>query len=192
MGQILRHWRILAATAFSALLVVGSYALARGIASPPVAQASTETALLQAIATKDSDSDGLPDWEEALYGTDPQVADSRHLGMTDGEAVSRGLIVPKAIADAPAATPSSDTSPSLIDSSLPPAPPEGSITAAFAKNFLTIFLAAKESNGGADLSESQMQDVAIRRSARFLPPSRRRQISRRRAISEFPVRAQTS
>ncbi len=149
--NILEHWRILTATLFSVVLIGGVYVLGRGIESPSRAQASAETALLQAIATKDADGDGLPDWEEVLYGTSPSTTDTFHLGMTDGEAVARGLIVPKAIADIPVA--GSETSPSG-------APSEGTITAAFAKTFFTLYLAAKQASGGADLSESDMSNVA--------------------------------
>ena len=157
MGQILQNWRVLAAIFFSAVLIVGAYMLARSIESPRAAQASMETALLQAIATKDSDGDGLPDWEEQLYNTSPNTTDTFKLGMTDGEAVAKGLIVPRAIADIPFAT----SSPASIDvDGLPPAPAEGTLTAAFAKNFFTLYLAAKQASGGADLSESDMQDVA--------------------------------
>lgn len=161
MGErILPHWRVLAATLFSAVLVVGAYILARGVESPSLAQASTETALLQAIATKDSDNDGLPDWEEALYGTDPRVTDSFHLGMTDGEAVAKGLIVPKAIADIQAA-PSGGATNSNIDYAANglAAPTEGSLTDAFSKNFFSLYVAAKQANGGADLTDAQMQNV---------------------------------
>lgn len=151
------NWRIITATLFSAVMVAGAYVIARGIESPSLAQASTETALLQAIATKDSDADGLSDWEEALYGTNSHVTDTFHLGMTDGEAVAKGLIVPKAIADIAVAT----SSPASLDANgLPPPPAEGTLTAAFAKSFFTLFLAAKEKNGDGDLSESQMSDVA--------------------------------
>jgi len=156
-GEIFKHWNILAATLFSAVLVIGSYVFAHGIESPRVAEASTETALLKAIASKDSDSDGLPDWEESLYGTDPHIADTFHLGMTDGEAVTRGLIVPKAIADISVATSSAA---SLDTDGLPTAPAEGTLTATFAQSFFTLFIGARQANGGADLSESQMSDVA--------------------------------
>src|SRR5512133_1855569 len=132
MGKIPEHWRILAATVFSVVLVVGAYILARGIGSPPLAEASAESALLKAIAVRDSDSDGLPDWEEALYGADPQNPDSFRLGMTDSQAVARGLVVPKAIADIATAT--SSPSGEVVDTSLPPAPAEGTLTAAFSKN----------------------------------------------------------
>ena len=156
MGQILRNWRILTATVFSLVLIIGAYLLARNIGSPPFAEASAETALLQAIASRDSDADGLPDWEESLYGTDSHITDTFKLGMTDGEAVARGLIVPKAIADIRTATSSSA---SLNSDGLPTSPADGTLTAAFAQNFFTIFVEAKATNGGGDLTKSQMNDV---------------------------------
>ncbi len=161
MEGILRNWRIPAATLFSMAFIVGAYLLAKNIERPPSAQASAETALLQAIATKDSDSDGLTDWEEQLYGTDPQKADTRNLGMTDGEAVAKGLIIPKAIADiaAPATALSTQTDVDYAAHGLPQPPAEGTLTAVFAKNFFTIYLNVRSANGGNDLSESQLADV---------------------------------
>lgn len=159
MGErLFGHWRVVAATLFSAVLISGAYLFAKSIEAPSLAQASEEMALLQAIATRDSDSDGLPDWEEALYGTDPHVTDSFKLGMTDREAVARGLVVPKAIADISVATGAPGGA--VVDPSLPPAPAEGTLTASFADSFFALYLAARQENGGADLSESQMQDVA--------------------------------
>ena len=154
---ILAHWRTLTATLFSVALIVGVYIIARGVESPPTALASTESALLQAIATKDTDGDGLSDWEEALYGTSPSIVDTSNLGMTDGEAVARGLIVPISIADIPPA-PSSPAS--AGSGGLPPAPREGTLTAAFAKTFFALFVKAKQASGGADLSESELQKVS--------------------------------
>jgi len=139
------NWRILAATSFSVVLVVGAYLLARNIESPSIAQASEETALLKAIATKDSDADGLPDWEEALYGTSPTNPDTFKLGMTDGEAVAKGLIVPKAISDLVVAT----SSPSV-----------GTLTDSFAKSFFALYLSAKQMNGGTDLTADQTSALA--------------------------------
>ena len=156
-GRISENRNVALATLFAVVLIVGAYVLARGIEKPQVAEASTETELLKAIASKDTDSDGLPDWEEALYGTDSRKSDTFALGVTDGEAVARGLIVPKAIADIAIATSSTG---SIVDPSLPRAPAEGTITATFAKNFFTLFLAAKQKNGGADLTDAQMNDVA--------------------------------
>lgn len=160
MGQILKNWRVLIATSFALVLIVGSFMLARGVESPSLVQASTETALLQAIATKDSDNDGLPDWEEALYGTSPNVTDTFHLGMTDGAAVAKGLIVPKAIADIGVAT-STRAVDSTIDYTAAglTAPIEGTLTDAFAKKFFTLYLAAKQANGGNDLSEADTNTI---------------------------------
>ena len=158
MGQILQNWRIPAAAVFSVVIIFGAYMLARSVESPNAAKASMESALLQAIATKDSDGDGLTDWEEALYGTSPNLTDTFKLGMTDGSAVAKGLIVPKAIADISLATSSVVSMP--VDGSLPPPPSEGTLTDAFAKSFFTLYLKAKESNGGADLSEIEMKDIS--------------------------------
>lgn len=158
MGRILEHWRIPAATFFAIALIAGAYLLVQGVKSPSAAQASEESALLAAIATKDTDGDGLPDWEEALYGADPRAIDSFGLGLPDGEAVAKGLVVPKAIADLTATT--STPGAAVVDPSLPPAPAEGTLTAAFAQNFFTLYLAAKEANGGADLSEEETQSIA--------------------------------
>lgn len=156
-GEIFKHWQISAATLFSVVIVVGAYFLARGIESPPVVQASTETALLQAIASKDFDADGLTDWQEELYGTDPHIADTFHLGMTDGEAVARGLIVPMAIANIQTAS----SSPVSYDGNgLPPPPADGTLTSAFVQNIYNFYLAARDANGGADLSDAQMSEVA--------------------------------
>src|SRR3989338_7583286 len=120
MGQILQNWRILVSASLSIVLIVGAFLLARSVESPNSARASTESALLQAIAVKDSDGDGLIDSEDALYGTSPNITDTFSLGMTDGEAVTKGLIVPKAIADISLATSSIASMPT--DGSLPPPP----------------------------------------------------------------------
>ncbi|MEK7604761.1 MAG: thrombospondin type 3 repeat-containing protein [Patescibacteria group bacterium] len=158
MGRILENWRITAATVFSAVLIVSTYVFVHGLAAPARVEASEETELLKAIATRDSDGDGLADWEEGLYGTDPHMIDTFKLGMTDGEAVLKGLVVAKALADASF---TSSTSPASVGvDGLPPAPAEGTLTAAFAQSFFTLYLAAKQENGGAELTEGQMSAVA--------------------------------
>lgn len=40
------------------------------------------------LLTKDSDGDGIPDWEEPLWGLDPKNRDTNGDGITDGEEVS--------------------------------------------------------------------------------------------------------
>lgn len=146
-------WRVLAATFFSAVLIIGAYMLAKNIESPPAAQASTEAALLQAIATKDSSGDGLPDWEKLLYGIPIHATTTDYfgLGMTDGEAVARGLIVPKAIANVPV---TGSAAGGANNSS------GGALTSAFAKYFFSLYLSAKQANGGADLTADQTNALA--------------------------------
>ncbi|MGD0328395.1 MAG: hypothetical protein ABSB00_01635 [Minisyncoccia bacterium] len=160
MGRILEHWRVPIAVFFSAALIVGAYVLARGVGSPSIAQASTETALLQAIATRDSNGDGLPDWEKVLYGIpiNATTTDYFHLGMTDGEAVAKGLVVPKAVADVPVATSTAAVN----------VPAEGTLTDTFAKNFFTLYITAKEANGGDDLTDDQVNALADQAMNQFL------------------------
>jgi len=59
------------------------------------ANAESTHDLLVSYAAKDSDNDGLPDWEEALYGTDPNNPHSISATVTDGDAVTQGLVKPK-------------------------------------------------------------------------------------------------
>jgi hypothetical protein len=157
MGQILSNWRVFGASTLAATLIIGSYLFARGIEFPRAAQASGEAALLQAIAAKDSDGDGLPDWQEALYGTDAHATDTLHLGMTDAEAVAKGLVVPKAIADIPVGAPSTVT---LDAEGLPPPPAEGTLTDAFTRSFLSFYVSARQAKNGTDLSEADLKTIA--------------------------------
>ncbi len=154
------NWRIISAALFSVTLIIGAFVLARGIGSPSLAEASVEAALLQAIATRDSNGDGLPDWQNALYGIplDAPTTDYFNLGMTNGEAVARGLIVPKAVADIAVATSSGQSV--IVDPSLPPTSPEGTLTDTFAKNFFTLYVSAKQASGGTQLSQTQIDILA--------------------------------
>jgi hypothetical protein len=97
MASFSRKTGILGALAIAGVLIVGALVLSSNASlfSPGKANAESTQALLQAYAQKDSDNDGLPDWEEALYGLDPHNAHSFSPNMTDGEAVSRGLVKPK-------------------------------------------------------------------------------------------------
>lgn len=156
-GGINENWRVVTATVFATVLIVGAFVMTRGLDGPQVAQASDETQILKAIATKDNDKDGLPDWEEPLYGTDPHNPDTFKLGITDGEAVAKGLIVPKAAADIVMAT--STNSVASIDPSLPSPPADGTLTAAFAQNFFTLYMAAKQKNGGVDLTDTDVSNI---------------------------------
>lgn len=162
MRKIFERWSIPFAILFSTVLIIGAYLLAHSAALPPVAEASTETALLEAVATKDSTGDGLPDWEKALYGIplNATTTDYFHLGMTDGEAVARGLIVPKAIANIPVATSTASSGDfDYAAHGLPP-PSPGTLTDAFSQTFFTLYLQAKQENNGVELSADQVNTLA--------------------------------
>lgn len=138
--------------------------LATGGLNTKKADAYSTNKILQAVATRDSDHDGLPDWEEALYGTDPHKADTRGLGMTDGEAVAKGLIVPNAVAriNTPSTTPQTSS-----DDSLAPSPASNTLTAKFAQNLFILYLSAKQENGGKDLSQQDLQKIALQAIDKF-------------------------
>jgi len=119
----------------------------------PVDAESTEE-LLKAYAAKDTDLDGLPDWQEALYGTDPQNPTSTTFGVLDGEAVSKGLLTP---------TSSTGNLPEeraeLTPEDLPGVDPaDGSITDEFSKAFFQSYVAA---GGGSPLSEEDQKALII-------------------------------
>jgi hypothetical protein len=82
---------------FLAFVLIGS---AYVLSSPNpfklfTANANGTEELLTSLAKKDADGDGLPDWQESLYGTDPQNPSSVKEGMTDLQAVSEGLVKPR-------------------------------------------------------------------------------------------------
>jgi hypothetical protein len=152
---------MIAAGLFAVAAISGAYVLATGAAAPNVAQASGETALLGQIATKDSTGDGLPDWEKALYGI-PLTAtttDYFNLGMTDGEAVAKGLIVPIAATPGAPAPATSVTATDTAASFGLTAPSPGSLTNVFAQNFFALYTSAEQSNSDS-LSDDQINDLA--------------------------------
>lgn len=148
-------WRTLTAALFAAALIIGAYVIARDTGSPAQVEASAESDLLEKLAARDSDNDGLRDWEEALYATNPQVADTRKLGMTDGEAVSKGLIVPIS----PAALTTSSSTSSTIDPSIP-VPAEGTITRALAESFVTKYFDAVDRSASGNLTQAELRKLS--------------------------------
>jgi hypothetical protein len=44
--------------------------------------------LIGNLVTKDTDLDGIPDWEESLWGTDPRKSDTDEDGIPDGEEIA--------------------------------------------------------------------------------------------------------
>lgn len=89
-----RSMSIAGSCVLSLLLIIGAYVLS----SPGgtlVADAGSTEQLLKEYAEKDTDADGLEDWKERIYGTDPQNPQSVQAGIDDGEAVAQGLVKPR-------------------------------------------------------------------------------------------------
>lgn len=131
--------------------------------TPREAGAEGTEELLKAYAEKDSDADGLPDWEEALYGTDPNDAYSVKQGMNDGAAVAAGLVTPRFVSEEP----------KPLDPEIPGEPPApASLTEEFSRLFLEKYLMT---SGGQPMSEAEQQalvanltkDFGIRAAQKF-------------------------
>lgn len=145
-----RTFRISLALLISVVLMAAGYFLAPSFQAS-IASATGNDAMLKAYAAKDSDNDGLPDWKESLYGTDPNNAHSVDPNMTDGQAVAAGKIAPKFS--------SATTSPEkLTDADFSvPVPAAGSVTDEFAKSF---FQTVMESSGGTSNQDAVVASLA--------------------------------
>ena len=150
-----RAIRISGALLISVFMVGGAYVLSGpSFLSTKQVDAESTEALLASYAAKDTDTDGLPDWQEALYGTDPEKAISTKFGVTDGEAVRTGLLN----ATSTASLLPKQEKITLTKADLPgetPAP--GSITEQFSEEFFKSYVAA---GGGGRLS-IEKQDALI-------------------------------
>lgn len=67
-----------------------SLSLAKQIVKPKATRIAEEQKNTLAIAEDDADQDGLPDWEEKLWGTDVNSSDTDGDGTSDGEEVKLG------------------------------------------------------------------------------------------------------
>jgi hypothetical protein len=135
-----------------AVIVIGGAWVISGHHYPSfgVANAESSDELLKAYAAKDTDGDGLPDWEEALYGTNPNDAHSVRPNLTDAEAVAQGLVTPH-YADAVATT---TTAESLAGEVPGDAAKPGSLTDQFAQQFFDNYVSTR---GGSVPSADDMQ-----------------------------------
>lgn len=118
---------------------------------PKKANAASTEELLKAYSAKDSDNDGLPDWQEALYGSDPNNPHSINANLTDGEAVAQGLVQPKFKSATPGAA-SVDT-PSTIPGT-DPAP--DSLTEQLAHEFFQSYM---DASGGQPMTADDQQTL---------------------------------
>ena len=139
MAHSARTLRIIGASLLALLMVGGSYLFSGPTPWGRVAEAQSAEELLRAYAAKDSDTDGLPDWQESLYGTDPNNPESFQSGIKDGEAVAQGLVQPRV-----AVRPEGEsTDPSSIPGT---AAAPASLTDRFAQTLLQQYLASRGEN----------------------------------------------
>jgi hypothetical protein len=161
MASFSRKTGIIGALVIAGVLVAGSYIFSGpglsffSFLTPNTANAESTTLLLQQYAAKDSDNDGLPDWEEALYGTDPHNAHSISPTLTDGQEVSEGLIKPKFLSQAPSSITPAATLPGQ-------APAPDSLTDQFSQTLMTQYLnqSAQDDNDGTTPSEEDVATLA--------------------------------
>ncbi len=147
-----RTLRIVGASVIALVFIGGAYLQAGPggiLGALNIVNAKTSEELLKAYAAKDTDNDGLPDWQEALYGTDPNNPMSFKAGVTDGDAVAQGLIKPK-VQSVTATTTAAAYQP-LVPGA---APTPGSLTDQFSQEFFESFINA---GGGQAMSDDAKQ-----------------------------------
>ena len=157
MASFSRKTGIIGALIIAGVLIGGSILLSvNGLAflNPNSANAESTQALLQAYAARDTDHDGLPDWQEALYGLDPNNAHSFSPTVTDGQAVAQGLVKPKFVSET--ASSSTTIDPSTLEG--PTAAP-GSLTEQFSQSLFSQYLNQVATNG-ANLSDDAVAPFA--------------------------------
>ncbi|MBX4216235.1 thrombospondin type 3 repeat-containing protein, partial [Candidatus Parcubacteria bacterium] len=85
-----REEKILIAAIFGVLLLAGAYALSKNSKGYSLYTngETTETATVAELIERDTDKDGVTDWEESLWGTDPTRADSDGDGTMDKQEIA--------------------------------------------------------------------------------------------------------
>lgn len=114
-----------------------------------LASALSTDELLRAYVEQDTDGDGLPDWQEEVYGTDPANPNSVDPNLTDKEAVAEGLVAPAFVSE--------EAPDPITEADIPgeePAP--NSLTKRFSEQFIKAYFAA---GGGKNVSEEEQQTI---------------------------------
>lgn len=149
MNSRTRIFGIVGALILSGALVGGAYIFS-GPNPFTTANAASTDELLKSYTAKDTDNDGLPDWKEALYGTDPKNPMSFKAGVKDGDAVAQGLIKPRFSSAVASSTP-------LDASNIPgPTAAPGSFTDQFSQQFFTEYM---QVGGGQPLTADQTNAI---------------------------------
>ena len=143
-----------------AVLLIGSAYVLPGINFPntKAVNAALTDELLANYVAKDTDGEGLPDWQEALYGTDINKSDTDGDGINDAEAVRQGLLTPRTLSEQLPEEPIGEE-----DFPVDPAA-SGSITDQFARAFFEAYV---QTSNGRTLSTEEEQALADRLVADF-------------------------
>lgn len=128
---------ILASLVLAVLMVSAAFLFSGPQAAPTLVSAGDNEELLREYAATDTDADGLYDWEESLYGTDPENPHSYSADMTDGEAVRDKLVTPVI------ETTEGPTTDELIASLTGIEAAPGTITREFARQFFSEYFASR-------------------------------------------------
>lgn len=145
--DILTNRKILLAFALALLIIgVSIYANKKEATPKPIAQkttvtqtAQTETLNLEELVQKDSDGDGVPDWEESLWGTNPTNTDTFGHGLGDRAEIDKMKIALRGNAKTDGAISGEDTQTSL-----------------FAKQLYSSVLALKQSGNFTDTTAGSL------------------------------------
>ncbi len=137
-----RTLSIIGSLVLSLVLVSGAYFFSSPLFGALMVDAESGEELLKSYAEKDTDADGLLDWEETLYKTDPNDPHSVDATLTDGEAVAKGLVKAKFVSETPEAP--IDTDIEGVD-----AAPD-TLTDEFSREFYAHYLTSR----GGDLPSS--------------------------------------
>lgn len=103
--------------------------------------------LTQSVSNLDADSDGLKDWEEMLWGTNPNTTDSDGDGMNDGDEVKAGKN--------PAIPGKDDLAIAPIGTQVSTNQADELYTDRFSKEIFARYAAYKKSEGGVDAREER-------------------------------------
>lgn len=150
---------IVGAVLVSTGLITGAFALSGPLPFVSVikkADAQSTEELLKAFAGKDTDKDGLPDWEEALFGTDPKNPQSVQAGTLDSEAVAMGLVQPKFVTEESVASRES-----IADDIPGDAPASDSVTEQFSRIFFKNYMATIGSESPTEVQVLQFATDAV-------------------------------
>lgn len=130
----IRNVGILASLVISGAMISAAFILSGSSIQSASAESAEE--LLRAYAALDTDADGLADWQEAIYGTSAQDAESVRKGVSDADAVQQGLVKPQFVAEEAAAT-------EAPTGSVEKAPLDNTLTARFSRDFFGDYLSGR-------------------------------------------------